>query len=129
MSMEEIKKEQQLSAVEAPGPSQTARMVPEVLRPEEEAVFQDSDEDALREIMEEQRQCRPLRLGDILTMQCILCIVTAIIIAAMNLWKPDLTEKVLEVYRTETAKESFLEGNLTQWLERLMGDSHAGMED
>lgn len=65
----------------------------------------DGDTDIIEQIREKYKE-KDAKLGDIITMQCILCIILAIAFILVNILLPKLSAEVVEKYHAESASDS-----------------------
>lgn len=75
---------------------------------EENQVFETElidDEDVIEEI-KKKRNIQDVKTSDIITMQCILCIVLAIMFVIISMTLPKISSQVIEKYKSESSTEN-----------------------
>ena len=88
---------------------------------EENEVYQTEvidDADIFEEI-KKKRQVNDIKTGDIITMQCILCIILAIIFIAINMLLPKISNQLIEKYKSETSLSSDVNDTLVAIVSKI----------
>ena len=76
------------------------------------------DEDIIEDI-KNKRKSNDIKTGDIITMQCILCISLAIIFVIINMLLPKITSEVISKYQYETTESSDLNNTLVSIVSKI----------
>lgn len=61
------------------------------------------DDEILQEIKDKRTQ-KNLSMGDIIVMQCVICVLIIVILIALNFIKPDLTQDIITEIKSEIQK-------------------------
>ena len=63
-------------------------------------------EEEILEDIKRKREAEPTRFSDILTMQCILCLILVISMIVLNMLIPKLSKQLIQQYRMESVSDS-----------------------
>lgn len=101
---------------------------------EENQVFQgeilgDMDEEDIIEGIRAKRVRSDVKTSDIITMQCILCIVLAILVIVMNMLLPQLTGNILENYKAASSAPGESNGTLVSIVSKISDFMNATPND
>lgn len=78
---------------------------------QDDSVTEMMDEDIIEQIRHKYKE-KDAKLGDIVTMQCILCIILAIAFVLANILLPKVSDAIMEKYHVESAADSAISGAL-----------------
>lgn len=88
---------------------------------EENQVFQTEviDDSEFFEEIKKKRQANDIKTGDIITMQCIICIILAIIVVMINMLLPKISNQIIEKYKSETTISSDVNDTLVAIVSKI----------
>ena len=87
--------------------------------------FSENVENELQMFEYRRNRKKYVSVGDVVLMQCIICVIIIIFLAVLNLLKPDLTNEILRGFKQNLDKPFEYKKEITSIISKLAGIIHA----